>query len=444
MKLLANEIILEILLHFSVPDEFAELTTLSQLCRSSKRLQRLAQPILYRYIPDLNPEKRQLLFRTLLERPDLAQMVQFWDLQDCGIPRPELLSLVEAVRSKLRLSESMERKLVSDMQEEKEDLEVSLVLLLLPNLQVMEISCYYGPDNLKVGLVKEVKADQNRPCGHVHHLMHLQEVRIRHGDTELCTRLEPAGLLALPSVHSLRGWAVCWQDGEEKAEDEYPGVTLNLRHIDLSWSLCDSRALSRMLSRCPDLQSLQIDWGDATVGADDLDFCAFGTALRKYGRKLEKLDLDCRMAFCYEEGEATGRIGSLRKLVNLKDLALPQDILVGRVDDDNDNSDDDTESTASHSRILRLEEVLPTALEEVHFYSCQDDEKHLDDQILDIITSSKTKNLRRVTMEARESNFHHDVSGFGWSTWRRKNKVFVATKREFQRVPEKPSRSSFC
>lgn len=491
MIYLADEILLQILDHLSIslpgferlrkrsfPEE---LITLARLCRSSRRLRGLAEPILYRTIPQ-DAKNRRLLWRTLIERPDLRAMVQSIHL-DSEIPPDELVSLLEAARPSLNISEDLAEQLFADLllgqskwhsleetesaeeeeEEEEEDeeekegdgeegedeeeeeekredeedeeeeeweeeeeksldyyrtrhVEIRFALLLLPKLDLLELESYWDLRPLLFDMPGKLSAGANADTGYAPNLASLREIRVRNNISEEHIGLRPAGILTLPSIQYLQACGVYWDfhDNDRK----YPGAYLNICNLNLVDSICNGPALSDMLSRCPALRNLRIEWGlSYDEWEDELDFGSIGDALRKHGRKLEVLELDCRQAYPYAydyyEYEL-GCIGSTRELASLKRLTLPLDMLIGReeADDDNDTSD---------AGSCQLDELLPLSLEQLHFLSCEDDKEQLDGEELDdqlfnmIAPSGKHISLCEIIMEERKTTFSRQISEFGWT-----------------------------
>ncbi|ETS86292.1 hypothetical protein PFICI_00120 [Pestalotiopsis fici W106-1] len=448
MEALPDELLLQICGHLSLPHNFTgfvgagsfrdETAALSRLCRLSKRLQPFAQRALYHYIPELSDDIRYRLLRTLVECPHLASLVRGMYLGYGSITGPQLVSLFETARPRLNVPESLEQKILAGVEHRAEGFDHAFILLLLPNLEQLEIECFYETDFEMCDFVVETRAgaDGGPPAA----LARLRELWLRHNDTEGTTRLKPRGLLTLPTLRTLRGWSVEWsmetqQDQAEGSPERLDGHS-SVEHIDFAWSLCNGNSLSSMMSRYPGLKMLSIEWGSATVGCDDdLDFTAIGDALRKYGSStLEGIKFDCREAFMYEEGESTGRIGSLRELSKLKTLTLPHDILVGEDDESDEDSDDEA---SNGSGLLQLDEVLPTSLEKLHLLSCEGDEGQLDDQIHKMIAGKKMSNLQKVIMARRRTSFRHNVSEFGWVSYQAWGKVILCTRAEYRPMSKK-------
>ncbi|KAI1134102.1 hypothetical protein F5Y05DRAFT_399687 [Hypoxylon sp. FL0543] len=422
---LPNEILLQIfkLLRPSLTQEtFGQFRLppdpipLARLCSLSKHLRELAEPLLYHTIPDQGVKTRTRLLRTLTQRPDLAEAVRAIDLDWKDVPANVLQDLFEARRGHLNLPENVETQLSDALRAGNAGAEVILILSVLPNIKLLEFACNHDAVAMVTRFFGDIAGSLEEQSGQKRPLSQLKELRLRHWDTEGATMIADVDDMLLPTVRILRGWAMNWE--------VYPGMLetpqrqLKLEHIDLSDSLCNAEGLANILSRCPDLRSLWIQWGSSTVGGgDELDFTRMGAALRAHGRKLEELMLDFREEFTYDQGEGIGRIGSLRELSSLKMLAIQQDVLVGDETESDEDSDSDSSDSSRHPA-LTLEQVLPASLEKLRLYSCQPYEESLDEQLYNMIAGGRMKNLRKIRV-TRTTPFSKDVKKFGWITWKR-------------------------
>lgn len=446
---LPNEILLGIFDHFSIslPDythtwglpPFPEkLHTLARLCRSSKQLREQAEPILYRRIPFGDARNRKLLFRTLIERPHLRALVRSIQLHETEIPPSELLPLLEAARPSLDISDDLAKQLLTDLRigqskwhlldeyEPAEDdgdsrgyyrtrhVEIHFALLLLPGLDLLELASWYDLGPLMFEMLGRSPGSAIGDPENTPHLSYLRELRIHSEIQEQRLGLIPAGLLTLPNIQSLQAQKVYWDFHD--IERRCTGAYLNVRNLNLVDSICNGPALGDMLSRCPSLRDLRIEWGLSNdEWEDELDFGSIGDALRRHGQGLEVLELDCREAYPYAyeyDEDDLGYIGSLRELARLKKLTLPLDMLIGRQEDD--DVADDTDYLAAWR--CQLGESLPPSLEQLHFLSCLNDELQLDDQLFDMIApgDKHIMSLHEVILDERENGFSRQISDFGW------------------------------
>ncbi|OTA88255.1 hypothetical protein M434DRAFT_399089 [Hypoxylon sp. CO27-5] len=276
---------------------FINLSTLASLCRASKRFQGLAQPLLYHTVPRQYNDTNARLLQTLSRCPHLAEMVRSIDLEASEIPPPVLHESFEVARDRLNLpSSDIESELEDALDSEESGADVVLILSLLPNLELLEYTCRYGEYDLILRFLNEVAyslipGTPETDSGEVAPLSRLGEVRLRHWDTEYTTSIFAVEEFLLPTLHTLRGWSISWN--EPRGTLEGLQTRLNLKHIYLDSTLCNAEGFKDLLSRCPDLQTLRIGWGSATVGDDsELDFQQIGVALRNHAHNLEEFTPD--------------------------------------------------------------------------------------------------------------------------------------------------------
>ncbi|KAI0107672.1 hypothetical protein F4776DRAFT_644773 [Hypoxylon sp. NC0597] len=399
------------------------LYTLTSLCRASKRFLSLTQPILYHTIPRQDTVARTHFLQTLSRCPHLAEMVQEIDLEITEVSTLILQESFEAARCRLNISSDLENEFWDALSADDPDAEVVLILSLLPNLRLLELTCQYVKGDSIVQLLSDVAGSRvNTPEKHSGQvsspLSQLQEVRLRHWDTEYATSIFTFDDFLLQTVQTFRGWSISWEVFPRLFEP--PQAQLNLKHIYLTSALCNAEGLNNLLSRCPDLQTLWIEWGSATVGGDsELDFYQIGVALRNHAHNLEELVLDCREDLSYEYRDHTGRIGSLRELSCLKMIAIHQDILVGDQDEEYDDSYEESYE-ADYPSPLTLDKVLPSSLERLYLLSCDDleDSEDLHEEIYGLIGDGRMQNLREININ-RIWPFFNDIEGFGWTAQER-------------------------
>ncbi|KAI0830009.1 hypothetical protein F5Y06DRAFT_208250 [Hypoxylon sp. FL0890] len=414
-----------------------DLITLACLSRTSKHIHELTQPLLYHTIPYCGLSRTRLL-RTLVRYPHLAEKFRAIDLNLTNGEGWVFDISLDAVRERL-LANNFRGKLEDVVNVPDASCEICLVLSLLPNLELLEITCDYDTNNMVSSFFRKVARPlvnaPEKQNGQKHPFTQLQEVRLCHSDThdaQEATSIFLVDDILLPTVHTLRGWSISWEVHPNMSHISQ--TQLNLKHIYLTYSFCNAEGLVNLLSRCPDLRTLQIEWHEPTAGgSDELNFDKMGEALRNHAHNLEKLVLLywCGGGFAYAR---RGRIGSLRKLSCLKALTLQQDILVGEVED----SDKESSGTGIPP-LSTLYEVLPDSLEKLRLYSyslypCQDDdEENLDEQVYDLIASNQMKNLRKVRVDRENdsfrNSFYKDVKKFVWKASKTHGMMLV-TKQE--------------
>jgi hypothetical protein len=459
-----NEIFIKIFENFFTDYPFGvdprtpgDKSTLARLCRCSKRLRDLAEPILYRSIL-FEARVNIQIWETLVRRqhlwplvrkiylfspetplhlfmPDIAAAAGQRGLMSSGPPNL-VAKLYGDIYTAYDSSGSIEKGISEEQEyssEQGEDgleffsrkhIEARFALLLFPRLELLEVDNQHN--NLGPLLYEQSYRSGYPPAAYP--FTRLRELVIHNRNQETRCGLKPAGLLAVPNLEILKAGGVFWDSLDTDRCN--PGIYLNIRFMQLLDAIIDGAQLSDMLSRCPKLKELHISWGlSADDWDDDLDFDSIGDALRRHGQRLERLELDFRKAYLYAyEDDPMGRIGSLRKLTHLKVLRLQHDALIGRRGDGHHSDDDDVEDNTSIDETLKLVELLPRSLEILQLYSSEIAEEQLDDQIYELIdpNDGQMEHLHTVIMGKRARGFSHpEITEFGWEVWDTKNTAVV-------------------
>lgn len=392
-----------------IEEEAARQLALSCLSRASKQFYQLAIPFLYHTIPKVSNK----LLGVLSHNVSLAARIKAIDL--CtnfpGSPPAVLLDAFEAAHSRFNLSNSFKNVLFEAIHAADQDTtgaEQVLYLLLLPNVETIEYCSYWHTDLTVMELFANVPRTNL-----------FQEVRIRHYDTEGTARIADIHRLLAPTVEKLRGWALSW---EMTAGDQAWGLELlpRLRYIELVEGVINDVGLADMLARCPGLRVLHITWGSPIRDSNHaLDFTRMGEALRRHGA-IERLVWNCLEDFSYCQGDAVGRLGSLRELTRLRVLIVPQDVLIG---------DDDPDLDEGEPLPLPLDQVLPVSIERLRLLSCQDDEEELDKQVVSLIRDgSPFTSLRRIQMKRSEEFSGGNAEEFGFELFHNRDKMVLTKK----------------
>jgi hypothetical protein len=348
--------------------------TLAALCLVCKRFYRIAQPILYEF-PEFSFVFDPKLFRTLSERRDLVQYATALDLEDAA-ERGVNPFLNDALRPVLEsifpnnFAESLRR----EIEDETDIPYIAASLALFPNLAELHLKVPFDMSLLLefFQMAAQPRAaspgqgtNQGRTSQDIRFLAKLKELRLSHWDTEGSLLMwEVVDIFSHPSLETLTGHA---NEFAGRIPSKWASQRLAINHVDLEWSLMDAEGLESLLILCPQLSTLVVEWGPATVGDNEMDFNAMGDALRKHGTNLKILDFDPRESFNVECGDTIGRIGSLRELMQLRKLRITEEMLLGKEGSDLDNGEDSAEAAASLPP-LKLEDVLPEGLEDYVFY----------------------------------------------------------------------------
>lgn len=439
--------------------ELEGLTALSRLCRTSSRFRRLAQPALYRTLPAGHWKIRDSLAATLRRHSQLAQYVVNIDLGDGMLSRDEFAALVSppslgVIQQYPWIPETCRPQLqdpsdASDYSAQLADAWFTVYVSVLPNLELLELTMRNGC-RLLLSLVREV-AKQNawqlsldaqdanaqgsqsqsvetletdstlmRPNLSSRPLSRLEELRVTYYDTEYALQLAPIqDLFLLPQLTTFRGYAVDLDTTFTTVGNNNVSPHSKLRHVYLEASLADADGIRNLLRACPCLETLSIHWGDATIGVSMLDFELIGNALRECGTNLETFDLDCRSCLAYTSGDWSGKIGDIQSLERLKNLSLPQDVLLGsedellKMDNVGDDSDSDGEEAEFDLESVSLEPLLPDSLETLRLYSCFDDKQWVQSGIQGVLVTERLAQLKRLQLDI-EATLSLNVDEAGW------------------------------
>lgn len=417
--------------------------SLATLCRVSKTFHRIAQPLLYGSLFVDFITRKHLLFRTFCERPDLSLLANSLTIGDNFIGyEPGTCDAFRSIQGTLGLPSELETQMLERGKNEEAHALISMALALVPNVKRLDVVIPYESD-LLISLFDLSTANLSNDTigGHGPTLgqtggrpplcfKDLSELTIRHWDTEYAVDVWAAkSTWRYPTIKSLNGFMTDWSPSDVAAPEK-----TGLRHIYLVRSLIDGESLSTLLSVCPDLESLEINWGDSTVGDSELDFSAMGNALRQHRRgqsKLRVLKLDPSEAFSYEEHLEEGRVGSLQELKCLTELTIPYHVLVGQMPDSDDEDGDDEEEQEEEedddddggqplgdsdgaSSLLRLERVLPKSLEELALTGSAD-VPSLTRDLVSLIGSADHRSLRKILVNSIPSSaIDEDVGQEGW------------------------------
>lgn len=370
-------------------DEAAGQLALSRIARASKLFRDMALPILYHTIPKTSAK----LVDTLSRNASLCELVKVIDIYEAKIPLEVLFRALESIRPRLSQYPAFEARLKKAFRVGRQysigALE-ALHLFLLPNL---EVTGHCNMTNHKMRIIRA--CFKERPVTPILRLRELQ-FTCQH-DTQ--AHVSSIQQMLKPTVETLRIFAVRLEN--KPFYPEFP--EFQLKHFYLETAVISAQSIEAILERCPSLRTLHIRWGAIGRMADDsmIGFESLGASIRKHGAGLEQLTLDCLKSTGYVSGSPNGRLGPLRELIKLKELVLPQDILVGG------------EGVAA--RPLSLSQVLPDSLERLYLLSCQEDKRILDKQICALIKEDVRMNKLQIIQMGRDAAFADNVEALGWT-----------------------------
>lgn len=414
-------------------DDRIKLSTLASVSLASRALSRAARPHLYRTLSidscDYCARSRPII-SALLQRPETARLVQHlhtetWQTKaELRLTNAQPVPAQSALRTQLLAAAgSLEatprsrRELQDGLREGLDDAEYALLLRLCTNLQVWKAHAGYAvQESLVFATVREAVANQalggspltSRP------LQHLREVEIRHGDTEGATDLSSlADILRLPALEKFKGHMLSCNESTDLPKS----LQSMVKRIHLTFSLLDGSGLEKLLSACPDLETLSVQWGSSIVGVSRIEYDRMGAALRQRGTKLKSLRLRPEDAVTLDDNPDTRPpLGSLQGMTSLRMLAVPYTTLFGGPDISSDQSPD------------WLRETIPVSLRTLRIADADDEESaELDAQLLEVMRDEQFRELSTIRVHRGEP-FSEDAQDAGWDD-SESTKFWVVLKR---------------
>lgn len=401
-----------------------DYATLSNLCRVSKGFQQVAEPLLYESI-SLSHDGLSAFVVTVERKPCLEGYVKELSIPSEGLTGLTRLWLRKRLEERQDSAEHISFKraiqLALDVfkiwpSADPETIYLLLLTMLLPEVEVL----HCAPNMCPMQCIANVDHPGPFP--------RLREVHIEGSEPDIMGFMDstPASLcepFLPPTVQIFDGFGVDWL-----APIKWRGTErMALKTVRLRSSLCNGTGVADLLSHCPDLESLSLEWSNEGLNRfeGDNDFPYYdeiGEALRQYGKNIQELELDCLEENYYncdylrtvEELEEE-RIGSLRELMRLRTLRLPLDLLLGK-DDWIPHLEEEDHETGPQMPTLTLSDVLPRSLETLELMSCPwNGIEHLHTQIHDLLATGHMASLRSISVERHQGGFQCDIAHLGWN-----------------------------
>lgn len=297
----------------SLGQERTRIDALAALCLTSKLINALTTPHLYR-----RPSCRKwpLLARTLVCRPDLARHVAYlstrdWDLACDAVLDPAFPAEVSGfweVRTTALYPEtgSGGSRLESV---ETENFMVDILVALCPNIEELDAVLYYGD----AFALSEPRS-----------LARLRTVSVAYGDTRdgVCLGSLTPLAAAAPTLSRILGRQV-------GSSTELLEAFTNVTHVRLDWSTISLKSLRNILTACPGLESLAFLAAGTMVGYKQFTPLEAQAAIQELAPNLTSLHLDLGSAMSHDmlQGDAWV-MRSLACLSRLETLALDTRCLV--------------------------------------------------------------------------------------------------------------------
>lgn len=287
----------------------------------SRRMHRLAEPILYTQFNDSGNRLPKFLARILI-RTDLAHRVRIYhgSAISTGAGGKELLldvsDLVEDDWERIRTAvhrAGNHADWYAGLQRGNWDAMTALMFHLLPKIQKLEFSSW-SYTNRKYSFIC---AALERPL-----LGNLKNVCIKYWDTESGLRLDQlVPFLNIPSVSAFKAYMI----SDEVWEGEL--VFSNIKDLSLNYSNLDTVSLKNFLGRFPQLEKLFYRNGGAYVGYADFNANGAMEALKHLKPCLQELHILQDDNDYMWDGQTFG-IGSFSDFRKLRILDISTSILL--------------------------------------------------------------------------------------------------------------------
>ncbi|CAK4033697.1 hypothetical protein FE78DRAFT_85107 [Lecanosticta acicola] len=426
--------------------------TLATACLASKQCRRLAQPVLYHTI-DLESaygedEKFYRLSDTLARSSFLSGLVhelkvEYWDFRPGTDLDPfddggtyETKHMLESSRPEFERAMGSMRDFVHPIRSTRSgtllqaayagslDAHLAFILTQCRNLERLGLTIPVDFDESWVSAVLEHAAamchltNASAPSGSStlasgSLLPCLKQFDTEHWDTENATDItDISDILGITTLTKYHGFAVDVTPGENPLKIK----PYTLEKIELLYSIIDGEGLARLLSCCPKLSSLSIEWGGATVGDCEISWDAIGTALREHGRGMKRLQFDYTHSMLFEQGDdepVHPPLGDLKPLTSLTYLEVPAVALFGQ--------DDDLVEGYPHFELPILADNLPASLKTLKIMQWGElDEEMHDEDVLKksligaLVAESRLQNLSTVRIQGSQFTAEDFEEVEGW------------------------------
>ncbi|KAL2692458.1 hypothetical protein Neosp_002867 [[Neocosmospora] mangrovei] len=402
---------------------------LSNICKASKQLNAVAQPLLYRFLLTFPYHKGvDKALGSMSNHPHLGGLVEIFDLRytldtlrwdsrhgewfeqarpHLNLP-PELADQIESVLSETLNHYTMEAR----------DALTAFWLSLMPNLRKLSLAMMDETD-LTSALFKHAVEPTETALTRTPPFSSLQEVTFTQAPYKSeksihITAIE--ALFKLPSLTTLRTSGIPWNRSEHDEPFLLPDVDSSLQHLESKSSRMRPETLKSILMACRGLRTLRLDIAMDTYPNIFPDSYDFGTILRNHGQNLERISL----AFHFKgrrnrmgdwltgEEYLTRNIGDLRCLSKLKHFRLN----LPAFDDDMYRS---SRPYGPLTPLMDLTEMLPRSLETLALRCGFCDKKALVENLSGLLVAKDTQPELRCVMLSNEIKLKTDLTELGWN-----------------------------
>ncbi|KAK4957501.1 hypothetical protein LTR10_005466 [Elasticomyces elasticus] len=396
------------------------LSTLASISLANRTCYRVVKPHMYHTLileDYYHTTRRRDFLRTLVQNPDTGSLVQLFYAGSWSVeadyenttwqPEPvpddlkrEALVALDGAELPTSLRDHLRLALARGI----EDAEIALLLLLISNLRLLDISAsFHAKDSLAMSVI------QHRP------LQHLSEVKVSHSDTEGSSSMDGSvALLQLPALNTFRGRMI---DCNSESSALLAPIRSTLKRAFFTMSLLDAVGLQRLLVACPDLETLSVHWGSATVGISSIEYALFGQALRDHGKRLKNLHLKPEDAEVFDDSlDSDPPLGSLKELAVLRLLNVTHHALCG------------TTGTAPGY----LAQTLPYSLRTLRIADAQVDDEDWNEELLDVMRDDSFSELSTIRVQRGDGfTLSAEAKEAGWKD-EESNRFWVVLKKQQQ------------
>ncbi|UPK96551.1 hypothetical protein LCI18_007486 [Fusarium solani-melongenae] len=316
---------------------------LSNICKASKQLKAVAQPLLYRFLLTF-PYHRGVdkVLGSMSNNPQLGELVEDFDLRytldtlrwdsrhgewfrqarPCLKLPPELADQIESVLSEVLNHYTMEAR----------DALTAFWLALMPNLKKLSLSMM-DETELTCALLKHAVESTEKTSIGTRPLSSLQDLSFTQAPYKKEKPIYIAAiesLFKLPSLKTLRTSNVHWTQPDNGEAFVLPTTTCSLEHLDSRSSKMPIETVKSVLMACKELRTLKLGIRlESSPGVFPVSY-DLGKILRDHGQNIERVSLSFYFTSSSRgNGEwLTGeeylarKIGDLRCLSKLKHFGL--------------------------------------------------------------------------------------------------------------------------
>ncbi|KAH8682017.1 hypothetical protein BX600DRAFT_447635 [Xylariales sp. PMI_506] len=364
---------------------------LSALCLVCEKFRRIAQPVLYKRMPCFVLDPR--ILRTLCARPDLGLAAREISIgSGNSMATVAVYNCFKEVGSSLPLPLDFKARVREGLKSGQPDAQVVFFLAMVPAARQVEIR-FEDVDDMILELFELTSlftTRQNRcrdqetsnTSSLAYPLARMKQLTLWFSNIGNARSWKRLDFLRLPNLQSLTCVRMNW-NLLPQLNLENP---LGLRHINLDYVFMNTAQLSWLLSICPYLKILRVQWeASHELSLENnrgMDFGAIGDALRQYGTDLESLDLHVD-ALNHRE---VGILGSLKELHKLRSLRISSTLVAGSQSRQENNN-----------QLLQMKSLLPDSLESLALY----DSRAYDQVVVELpafLQSKKLPNLSELGM----------------------------------------------